>query len=107
MSAERPAERVLAALEEDGLIRSQDQESNAPGRPASTWSIATDAGFVIGIIILILIPYSVHPSTRAASSSSFGRLTMYCLKKKIVPAAHRPGRNTPALESTRPILVIS
>nr|WP_226996885.1 ROK family transcriptional regulator [Tessaracoccus aquimaris] len=44
---------LLAALEEDGLIRSQDQESNAPGRPASTWSIATDAGFVIGIDLLV------------------------------------------------------
>ena len=56
-----------------------------------------NAGFVIGIIILTLIPYSVHPSILPASRSSFGRLCMYCLKKKIVDAPHSPGRITPAL----------
>ena len=56
-----------------------------------------NAGLVIGIIILTLIPYSVHPSILPASRSSFGRLCMYCLKKKIVDAPHSPGRITPAL----------
>ena len=44
---------LLAALETDGLVRSQDQESTSPGRPASTWSIAPDAGLVIGIDLLV------------------------------------------------------
>ena len=58
--------------------------------------IAAKAGFVIGIIILILIPYSVAPSILPASSSSFGRPLMYCRKKKIVDAAQSPGRIAPA-----------
>ena len=44
---------LLPALETDGLVRSQDQESTSPGRPASTWSIAPDAGLVIGIDLLV------------------------------------------------------
>ncbi|SHJ40159.1 Predicted dehydrogenase [Tessaracoccus bendigoensis DSM 12906] len=44
---------LLAVLEGDGLVRPQDGESNAPGRPASTWSIAPDAGIVIGVDLLV------------------------------------------------------
>ncbi len=44
---------LLSVLEGEGLIRSQDGESNLPGRPASMWSIAKDAGIVIGIDLLV------------------------------------------------------
>ena len=60
-------------------------------------AMEANAGFVIGIMILTAIPYSVQPSIRPESSSSFGKDCMYCRKKKMVEAAHSPGRITPAL----------
>lgn len=44
---------LLAALEAETLVRSRDAETGAPGRPASTWTIAPEAGFVIGIDLLV------------------------------------------------------
>ena len=65
------------------------------------------AGFVIGSMILKQIPYSLAPSMRPASISSFGREIMYWRKKKIVEAEQMPGRTTPAVVSMRPMPMIS
>ncbi len=69
--------------------------------------MAANAGLVIGSMILKQMPYSVAPSIRPASRSSFGSPVIYCLKKKIVDAPHIPGSTTPAMVSIRPMVIIS
>ena len=51
-------------------------------------------------------PHSDAPSTRAASSSSLGRVWMNCLSRKMPITSARPGRMTPANVLTSLSLVI-
>ena len=61
-----------------------------PGNPLSD-----EDGFIKGIIILKKIPYSVQPSTRAASRKSFGIPDKYCRKKNTSIGTTRYGRIIP------------
>lgn len=47
------ASAVLADLEDQGLVVSQDLVGPAPGRPATGWSLSPCAGYVLGADVLV------------------------------------------------------